>query len=649
MAEIMWEPTLESIANSNMKKFMDFVNDAHTMKLQNYKELYQWSIQHKAYFWKSVWQFSNIIASQTEDAVLITSESMRHTQWFTNSKLNFAENLLKRDDTKIALIFQNERNQRITWTYAQLKKDVAKLAYYFRRMGIVKNDRIAAVLPNQPEAIIAMLATTSIGAIWSSCSPDFGSDGLLERFSQIEPKVLITCEGYFYNGKTFSITPTIKQIEQKIPSLQQIILVNNLPKESEITFSRPVILFNAILKQPDQVLSFEQLPFDHPIYIMYSSGTTGAPKCIVHGAGGTLLQHLKELILHTNLTQDDTIFYFTTCGWMMWNWYISSLAIGATLVQYDGAAFWPTPSRLFDLIDQEKITVLGTSAKYLGALQKHQLVPKISHSLSSLKAILSTGSPLLGPQFDYVYQAIKKDLCLSSISGGTDIISCFALGNPILPVYKGELQCIGLGMNVEIYNDDGKSVIGEKGELVCTGPFPSMPVYFWNDPDGSKYQNAYFAKFENTWAQGDFAERTSRDTLIIYGRSDATLNPGGVRIGTAEIYHQVEKFPQIIDSLVIGQDWEEDTRIVLFVVLQKNYLLTEDLKNTLKNTIREYCSPRHVPKKIIQVPDIPKTLSGKTVELAVRDIIHHRPIKNLSAIANPESLECFKDLKELQV
>jgi acetoacetyl-CoA synthetase len=530
-AKIVWQPTDQQIQASNMKKFMTFVNDQHSLSLDNYQALYTWSLHQKENFWQCLWQFAAIKSSKLWENVLVPGKTMRETKWFSGAQFNFAENLLQKKNNELALIFNNEKNNRKVYSYAELYEAVAKVAAYFRKIGLKKNDRVAAILPNIPETIIAMLATTSIGAIWSSCSPDFGQEGLFDRLSQIQPKLLLSCDGYFYNGKVFNNSEKINYLIHNIPSVEKAILIHyaHLPHSIEADN------FEQLLLENSTALEFEQLPFDHPVYILYSSGTTGVPKCIVHGAGGTLLQHLKELILHTNLTAKDLIFYFTTCGWMMWNWYISSLATGATVIQYDGAPFFPTPARLLHFIDEEKITVFGTSATYISTLEKRNLIPKNTHDLSSLRSILSTGSPLTPKNFDYVYDTIKKDVCLSSISGGTDILSCFALGNPILPVYRGELQCIGLGMDVHIFNEEGHAVIEEKGELVCQNAFPSMPIYFWNDPDGEKYQHAYFNKFPGMWAHGDFAEMTRRGTLIIYGRSDAVLNPGGVRIGTAEI------------------------------------------------------------------------------------------------------------------
>jgi acetoacetyl-CoA synthetase len=640
MLKIMWQPTNNEIANCQMSKFMLYINEKYGYAAKNYQELYQWSIQEKAKFWQAIWQFFNVTSSETAQDIYIPGKHMFEANWFPGAKLNFAENLLSKRNDHLAIIFNNEKNQRRQYTYQELHDEVAKVAAYFRNKGLKKHDRIVAVLPNLPESIIAMLAATSIGAIWSSCSPDFGPEALLERFYQIQPKILIASDGYFYNGKFFSTIETISWLQNRIPSLEEIILVDYTKSSRNPKWC----LFSEILEKPKTPLYFEQLPFNHPLYILFSSGTTDFPKCIVHGLGGTLLQHLKELGLHTNISVQDRIFYYTTCGWMMWNWYISSLALGATIVQYDGSPFYRNPNHLLDFIDNEQITVFGTSAKYISALDKNNIRPQKTNNLASLRTILVTGSPLIPKNYDYIYEQMKQEVCLSSISGGTDIISCFALGNPLLPVYRGELQCIGLGMEVKIFDENGKPVINQKGELVCTGAFPSMPIYFWNDPNKQKYQQTYFNKYPEVWAHGDFAEITDRSTMIIYGRSDATLNPGGVRIGTSEIYHQVEKIPEIVESLAVSQDLEEDTRIILFVVLKNNLVLSNELCKRIKEEIRNRCSPRHVPAKIIAVPELPRTLSGKIIELAVKEIIHNRPVKNLSAIANPESLEFFRNL-----
>lgn len=632
--EKLWEPSPEHVAKANLTCFTKLVENKYHVSFSSYSALHRWSVEHPEQFWSLVWQFGDVKASKTWEEVLVDKDKMLGAKWFTGAKLNFAENLLRYRDDKIAIVFNREDGLRTTLTYKELYQKVCHFAAGLRKLGIEVGDRVVGFLPNCPEAIIAMLGATACGAVWSSCSPDFGPQGVLDRFGQIKPKVLLTAKEYFYNGKKFESLSLIEKILPELPELKKVIVIS----ES----------FDDFLEQSTEELVFEQPPFDHPIYILYSSGTTGVPKCIVHGAGGTLLQHLKEHVLHVNLKRDDVFFYYTTCGWMMWNWLVSGLAVGATLVLYDGAPFFPNPKRLLDLIDQEKITVFGVSAKYLASLEKEPVIPKETHHLKSLKTILSTGSPLLPESFDYVYRDIKKDVQLSSISGGTDIVSCFAGGNPLLPVFRGELQCLGLGMDVKIFNSKGQAVVGEMGELVCTSPFPCMPVYFWNDENDRKYREAYFNVYPNIWRHGDYAMLTERGTLVIYGRSDAVLNPGGVRIGTAEIYRQVEKLEEVLESLVVGQQWQGDERVILFVKLRPNTTWTEELETRIRKTIRDNTTPRHVPAKIIPIADIPKTLNGKIAELAVRNILHGKPVTNKDALANPESLELYGGLKELQ-
>jgi acetoacetyl-CoA synthetase len=646
MTKIFFQPSQKEILASNLWKFILQVNSTHGLELKNYPELYDWSISYPEKFWAEVWTFCHIISSSPWQNILVDKDKMPGARWFVGAKLNFAENLLRHRGDKLALVFRSENGLRKTLSYDQLYLQTAQLASAFKKAGVVAGDRIAAWIPNCPEAVIGILAATSLGAIWSSCSPDFGINGLVDRFAQIEPKLLLMSDGYFYNGKTYENFSKIKNIQEKIPSLEKIILIPFIQSEIK-TEESLYTLYSDFLDRNASLINFEQLPFDHPLYILYSSGTTGLPKCIVHGAGGVLLQHQKELVLHTNVKPEDIIFYYTTCGWMMWNWYISALGTGATVILYDGSPFHPKPDSLFDLIDEEKITIFGTSAKYISSLEKKDLAPIQTHSLTSLKTILSTGSPLLPENFEFVYQKIKKDICLSSISGGTDIISCFALGNPILPVYSGELQCRGLGLKVEIFNENGESVREEKGELVCTAPFPVMPIYFWNDKNGEKYHHAYFEKFSGVWAHGDYAEITAHEGMIIYGRSDTLLKPGGVRIGTAEIYRQVEKIDEVLESIVVGQEWQNDIRIILFVKLRDSITLNDDLIIRIKKIIRENASPHHVPAKIIQVSDIPRTMNGKIAEVAVRDVIHNRQVKNVDALANPEALEFFRGIKEL--
>jgi len=648
MDTLIWTPSPERIAQSNLSRFIAYVNQQHASNISNYAELYQWSIDQPAQFWVDVWRFCEIKFSARWTDVLTDTDKMLGAKWFEGAQLNFAQNLLRRRDDKTAVVFWSEDQVKRSVSYKELYQQVAQLAKAMRDDGITVGDRVAGFMPNMPETIIAMLATTSIGAIWSSCSPDFGVNGAVERFSQIEPKLLFTADGYNFKGKSHDCLTKVAEISQRLASLEKIIVVSLINTQPDISALNNSLLFDDFLAPDSQhEIEFEQLPFDHPVYILYSSGTTGLPKCIVHGAGGTLLQHLKELVLHTDLKEEDRIFYFTTCGWMMWNWLVSSLAVGATILLYDGSPFHPHSKILFYYAEQEGMSIFGTSAKYLSALEKTGAKPSLSHKLENLKTMLTTGSPLLPESYDYVYQQIKPDIQLSSISGGTDIVSCFALGNPLLPVYRGELQCRGLGMKVAVYNEDGNSIKNQQGELVCEAPAPCMPINFWNDPDNKRYQAAYFERFENVWAHGDFAELTDHDGLIIYGRSDAVLNPGGVRIGTAEIYRQVEKLPPILESIAVGQQWHDDVRIILFVKLRDDLTLDDVLISAIKKSIRSNATPRHVPAKVIQVSDIPRTISGKIVELAVRNIIHNRPVTNIEALANPEALKLFQDLPQL--
>jgi acetoacetyl-CoA synthetase len=574
---------------------------------------------------------------------------MPGARWFPDARLSFAANLLRYNDDREALVSWNENGRQRVLTYSELNRETARLAAALRGMGVQTGDRVAGFMPNLPETVIAMLAATSLGAVWSSCSPDFGLQGVLDRFGQIEPKIIVTAAAYQYNGKTFDCLDRSAEIARRIPSIEKVIVVPYAASEPDISGIRQATLYADFLAEGgDEALNFVSLPFDHPVYIMYSSGTTGKPKCIVHGAGGTLLQHLKELILHNDLRRDDRIFYFTTCGWMMWNWLVSSLAGGATVVLFDGSPFYPGPGRLWDMAEQEKLTVFGASAKYLAAAEQAGVEPSTSHDLSSLKAILSTGSPLVEEGFDYVYGKIKPDVRLCSISGGTDLISCFALGNPVGPVFRGQIQTRGLGMKVEVFDGAGRSLPpGEKGELVCTQPFPSMPVGFWNDPGDAKYRAAYFETFPNAWHHGDYCELTPEGGMIIWGRSDAVLNPGGVRIGTAEIYRPVETIPDVIEAVAVGQNWKDDVRIILFVKLREGVELDDELIQAIRGKIRAEASPRHVPAKVIRIADIPRTLNGKIAEVAVRNVIENRPVKNREALANPEALDLYKNLAEL--
>jgi acetoacetyl-CoA synthetase len=649
MTNPLWQPDPVQIEQSNMSAFIRHVETTHGFSVGGYEELYHWSVNQSEDFWKTFWDFAQVQASRQGEIVLEHPARMPGARWFPGARLNFAENLLRFRGPATAILFNGESQLERSLTRDQLYSQVSRLALALRQAGIQPGDRVAAYLPNMPEAIIAMLATASIGAIFSSCSPDFGLRGVLDRFGQIEPRVLFLADGYFYNGKWFDSLEIGRQLLEKLPTVEQVVVAQyNGEDEGKAKGIPGARSWREVIRnQPDSEMEFAQLPFDHPLYIMYSSGTTGAPKCIVHGAGGTLLQHLKEHRLHTNIKPGDRFFYFTTCGWMMWNWLVSGLASGAELLLYDGSPFYPDGNTLFDFAQRSGMNIFGTSAKFIDALGKAGLEPGATHDLSALRTMLSTGSPLAPEGFDYVYQHIKSQLCLSSIAGGTDIISCFALGNPILPVWRGELQCRGLGMKVDVFNEDGHPVTEQRGELVCSAPFPSMPTGFWNDPDGSRYHAAYFEHFPNTWYHGDFVELTRHHGMIFYGRSDATLNPGGVRIGTAEIYRQVEQVDEVLESLVIGQDWENDVRVILFVRLRDGIHLDESLKDRIRRQVRQNTTPRHVPAKIVAVSDIPRTKSGKIVELAVRNVVHGLPVKNREALANPGALELFRDLPEL--
>ena len=647
--DILWQPSRERIARSNISAFIRLVNKRWQAGVSDANALYEWSVSQPEQFWTSVWDFCGVIAESRGERVLVDGDKMPGAQWFPDAKLNFAENLLRRHDDADAMVFRGEDKVRRRMSFAEVYDAVSRTAQAMSAAGVKQGDRIAALMPNMPETIIFMLAASSLGAIWSSCSPDFGVQGVLDRFGQIEPVILFAVEGYHYNGKVIDTLPRIAEIAKNLPSLKHTVIVSYTRERPDISAIRNAAhLGDFVGRYKGKTIAFRQLPFNHPLYILYSSGTTGVPKCIVHGAGGTLLQHLKEHQLHTDLKRGDRLFYFTTCGWMMWNWLATGLATGATLLLYDGSPFYPGPNILFDFADDERMTVFGTSAKYIDALNKAGARPIETHALSSLQTMASTGSPLVPEGFDYVYRAIKKDLLLSSISGGTDIVSCFVLGNPTLPVYRGEIQCRGFGLDVQVFDDDGKAVTSAKGELVCASPFPSMPVYFWSDADGAKYRAAYFDRFPGVWCHGDYMEITARGTCIIYGRSDATLNPGGVRIGTAEIYRQVERLDEVVESLVIGQDWDNDVRVVLFVRLREGVALDDSLTKKIKDQIRSNTTPRHVPAKIVQVTDIPRTKSGKIVELAVRNVVHGNAVKNMEALANPEALEHFRDRAELK-
>ena len=665
----LWQPDANRVEQGAMTQFRIWVNNRLGLSLENYDQLYQWSITSIPEFWEAVWEFTSIKSSTPNHSIVENLEQFPGATWFPGARLNFAENLLAHRDSELvdnglALVSLLENGARETYSYQELYLAVEKLAAALKSNGVGVGDRVAGLMPNVSETVIAMLATTAIGAVWSSCSPDFGIKGALDRLGQIEPKVLFVTDGYFYNGKKIDCEDKVKTISEGINSLKRVVVVpilSRTPHGQEETnrsslaeedgrglFIAYEVFIDACLEgQGIQRLQFEQLPFDHPVYIMYSSGTTGKPKCIVHGAGGTLLQHKKELMLHTDVSRDDVLFYFTTCGWMMWNWLVSGLSTGCTVVLYDGSPFAADGKFLLDAIDNEKISIFGCGAKYIASLEKAGIKPAETHDLSSLKTILSTGSPLSVNGFEYVYRDFKADVCLSSICGGTDIISCFMLGNPDLPVYSGEIQCRGLGMAVEFWDDSGNAIEGQKGELVCVKPFPSTPISFWNDPADEKFLSSYFSAYKNIWAHGDYGEITTTGGVVIHGRSDAVLNPGGVRIGTAEIYRQVEKLDEVVDSVVVGQQWEGDERVVLFVVMKEGCSLTEAMIKTIKQTILSNTTPRHVPAKIIAVDDIPRTISGKTVELAVKNVISGDPVKNVEALANPQALENFKDIEDL--
>lgn len=644
MNNVVWTP--KDPKSTRLYQFMQFVQSQYGHAFKDYQALHDWSITDPAAFWKTLCDFLSLRFNTPAKTILSSYQTMLDAQWFDGATFNFAEKLLSRNDDHPALIAVNERGEREVYSYAKLRLAVASCAQGLQEAGLKPGDRVAAVMPNIPMTIIAMLATTSLGAIWSSCSPDFGAQAALDRLGQVEPKILFICDGHDYMGKQHDGIEKIKQLAEAMPTLEKIVICPVIHTTHDYSKITGALIWDDFLIKTNR-LEFQAFPFNHPLYILFSSGTTGKPKCIVHGAGGTLIQHLKELALHSNLSEADNLCFYTTCGWMMWNWMVSALALGTTLTLYEGAPTYPDAERLFQLIDDEKITVFGTSAKFISSVEKAGVKPIQKHSLEHLKTILSTGSPLLPANYDFVYQQIKPDVQLSSISGGTDIISCFALGNPLLPVYRGELQCLGLGMAVEVFNEEAQSILQERGELVCTKPFPSMPIAFWHDPDKTAYRHAYFERFPTIWAHGDYAEITQHRGLIIYGRSDATLNPGGVRIGTAEIYRQVEKIAEVVDSVVIGQDWDNDVRVVLFVKLKQGLILDEALIKSIQQTIRKHASPRHVPAKILQVSDIPRTISGKVVEIAVRQAVHGQFISNLQSLANPAALEEFKNRKEL--
>lgn len=641
----IWQP--QHPETTRMWQFMRLAEERSGQTFHNYQQLHDWSIREATTFWPLVAEYFRIRFSKQPDRVRNDAQRLLDTTWFDGATLNFAEQLLQRQDDHPALISRDETDKREVLSFRQLHQEVARCAAGLKRLGVVQGDRVAAVMPNVPKTIIAMLATASIGAIWSSCSPDFGAQAALDRLGQVEPKVLFACDGHRYMGKQHDGYAKIIEMVNAMPSLQAVVVCPIINNEAALATRVPTLAWDDFVQDASE-LTFTQGPFAQPLYILFSSGTTGKPKCIVHGAGGTLLQHVKELGLHSNLGADDTLCFYTTCGWMMWNWMVSALALGTTLTLYEGAPTYPDAWRLFQLLEEEKVSVFGTSAKFISSVEKAGVTPASRYRLPHLRSILSTGSPLLPKNYDFVYQHIKSDVQLSSISGGTDIVSCFALGNPMLPVYRGELQCPGLGMDVRVFDDAGQAVTETRGELVCVNAFPSMPVCFWQDADKTRYEKAYFKRFDNVWAHGDFAEITAHHGLVIHGRSDAVLNPGGVRIGTAEIYRQIESIPAILDSVVIGQDWQDDVRVVLFVKLREGVTLDDALQDTIRKTIRSNASPRHVPAKILQVGDIPRTISGKIVEIAVRQTVHGEVVSNLQSMANPDSLDWFRDRVELR-
>ncbi len=648
-SEPLWQPSADQVASTNLTRFMAEAGARWQQDFTDFSDLHAWSVAEPEKFWLSVWEFGGVIAETRGERVLVDGDRLPGARFFPDARLNFAENLLRQRDDQTAVIFRGEDKVERELSNRELYDQVSRLAQALEAIGVQPGDRVVGFMPNMPEAIIAMLAAVSLGATWSSCSPDFGIKGVMDRFGQIQPTVLITANGYFYNGKAHDSLERVAGIVAQLPNLKRLIVVPYTdPAPDLAAFDGLAVTLDDLLA-PYQArdINFRRLPFDHPLYIMYSSGTTGVPKCIVHGAGGSLLQHLKEHLLHADIRPGDRLFYFTTCGWMMWNWLVGALASQATLLLYDGSPFYPDGNVIFDYAAAHGMTHFGTSAKYIDAVAKADLHPGETHDLSRVRAILSTGSPLAPRNFAYVYDHWKRDVCLSSISGGTDLLGCFVGGNPNGAVWRGEIQAPALGMDVRVFDDLGNSVVGEKGELVCANAFPSMPIGFWNDPDGARYRAAYFERFPNTWCHGDYIEQTNHGGYLIHGRSDAVLNPGGVRIGTAEIYRQVERLDEVVEGLVIGQDWDSDVRVVLFVRLADGLTLDQALIDKIRKRIRDNATPRHVPAKVIQVADIPRTLSGKIVELAVRDVVHGREVKNKDALANPEALDLFANLPEL--
>ena len=649
MVEMLWQPSAERIAKANMTAFRQAVEKQWVVDLPDFAALHAFSISEIEKFWMSVRDFCDVRAESWGEQVLVEGDKMPGAKFFPDARLNFAENLLRKRDDSPALIFQAEDQVKRQMSWSELYDAVSTLAQALQDLGVGPGDRCAGFVPNIPEAVIAMLAATSLGAVWTSCSPDFGVNGVLDRFGQTKPKILFTADGYHYNGRAHDSLGRVAEFTAYLPTVEKIIVLPMMSDAPDLSgLANAVTLAEVTAPYTPKEITFAQMPFNDPLYIMYSSGTTGKPKCIVHGIGGTLITHMKEHIIHCDAKPGDRVFYFTTCSWMMWNWLVTALAAEATLILYDGAPTYPDANVLFDLADETGITLFGTSAKFIDALAKSGLDPISTHNLSTVRTITSTGSVLAPEGFDYVYEHVKKDICLSSMSGGTDLLGCFVGGNPTLPVYRGEIQCRVLAMSVEVYDDNGQSIYDKKGEMVCDKPFPSMPIYFWDDADGARYHSAYFERFPNVWCQGDFISRSKREAWVIYGRSDATLNPGGVRIGTAEIYRQVEQFDEVLEGIVIGQEWDNDTRVVLFVILREGLTLDDDLIDRIRKRVRQNCTPRHVPAKIVQVADIPRTKSGKITELAVRDMVHGRDVKNSEALANPEALDLYRGLTALQ-
>jgi acetoacetyl-CoA synthetase len=658
MIQPLWTPAKARAAQSRLCSFSQWLAAAEGRSLNDYDDLHRYSVEAPADFWSRLWDFTGVIGDKGKPPYLIDAGSLPAARFFPDARLNFSENVLRRRGGEPAIIFWGEDKVKRRLSWDELNAEVARAAQALEQLGVTAMDRVAGILPNMPEGVIGALATASLGAVWSSCSPDFGVEGVLDRFGQIEPKVLIACDGYHYNGKAIAIADKLAAIVHRLPTLTAVIVVPYLARDQDVVQGlhaglgqsgwRAQSWSEAVTARQAEPLRFDRFAYAHPLYIMFSSGTTGMPKCIVHSAGGTLLKHLSEHRMHCDLGEGDRLFYFTTLGWMMWNWLLSGLASGATLLLYDGSPFHPAGTALWDYAAAERATHFGTSAKYIDAMKKAGLAPARTHDLGSLRAVLSTGSPLAAESFDYVYESIKPDVHLASISGGTDICGCFVLGIPTKPVWRGEIQGPALGMAVDVFDESGKSAgLHQKGELVCSKPFPSMPIGFWNDADGKKYKAAYFSRFDNIWHHGDFAEWTEHGGMIIHGRSDATLNPGGVRIGTAEIYRQVEQLEEVQESIVIGQEWEHDVRVVLFVILKPGLQLDANLIDRIRKQIRSGASPRHVPARVVQVADIPRTKSGKITELAVREVVHGREVKNKEALANPEALELYRGLDEL--